>query len=71
MTNQSPESIKNNPSFSVEQAWEMFSVLFENEGNKWVVAKLFEGLPWLARQQKVEETIQMAKWWLQDLKNTI
>lgn len=61
----------NNSKISIEQAWEMFSILFEDPKNIDATRSLFEWIPWLARQQKVEETIQIAKWWLQNLKNTI
>lgn len=71
MNIQSPETIKNNQNFSTEQAWEMFSILFENKENQLVVAELFKWLLWSARQQKVEETIKIAKWWIEELKNTI
>lgn len=71
MTKASFEQSENNPMISIEQASKMFGELFEKKENQPIVAKLFEWLPWLAREQKVQETIQTVKWWLQDLKNTI
>lgn len=70
MTEQLTEKM-NDSNLSVERASEMFSALFEDAENQWIVAELFKWLPWMAREKKVQETIQMAKWWLQDLKSTI
>lgn len=60
----------NDTQISVEQASEMFGVLFEKPENKLVVSELFKWLVWVAREQKVQETIKIAKWGLQELKNT-
>lgn len=60
----------NDTQISVEQASEMFGVLFENPENKLVVSELFKWLIWVAREKKVQETIKIAKWELQELKNT-
>lgn len=70
MNIKSPENIKS-PDFSLKQAGEMFSALFENRDNQIIVAELFKWLPWVAREQKVQETIGIAKSWLGNLKNTI
>ncbi|MDD5377058.1 MAG: hypothetical protein PHH16_02985 [Candidatus Gracilibacteria bacterium] len=65
-------SLQENFQFSLRKVKEGFSDFFEkNPENQQVVAKLFEGLPGLARQKKIQETIKTAKGGLQDLKNTI
>lgn len=71
MNIKSPEDIKNDSAISIEQAWKMFDALFLDPEKKDIVAKLFEGFPWFIREQKVNDAIKTAKWWLQDLKNTI
>lgn len=58
-------------SISLKKAGEMFSELFENRWNQEIVAQLFTWLPWLVREQRVQETMQRAKQWLWDIKNTI
>ncbi len=54
---------------SPKLASEMFGILFEDPKNIDVVADLFKWLPGVAREQKIQEAIRMAKWWLGDLKN--
>ena len=68
MNIKSPENLSNNI-LSIEQASKMFDVLFEDPKNINVVADLFKGIPWLAREQKIQETIKIAKCWLKDLRD--
>lgn len=59
------------PKISLEQAKELFSKLFENNKNREVVAELFKWIPWMVREQEVQDVIKIAKWWVEDLKNTV
>jgi len=70
MSNENISEQKNTTIF-IEQAWQMFDTLFLDPEKKELVAQLFKGFPWLIREQKVNNAIQTAKWWLQDLKNNI
>jgi len=70
MSNENASEQKNKI-ISIEQAWQMFDALFLDPAKKEIVAQLFEGFPWIIREQKVNNAIQTAKWWLQNLKNTI
>lgn len=55
----------------LEQAWKMFDALFLDPSKKDVVAELFKGIPWLVREQRVQEAISVAKGWLYDLKSNV
>lgn len=59
------------PKISLEQAKELFSKLFERNENREVVAELFKWIPWMIREQEVQSVIGIARWWIEDLKNTV
>jgi len=66
------KSIDQNLNFSVKHTGEIFAnFLKENPISKNMIQELCSSLPEFAREQNVNIAINTARWWLNELKNTI
>lgn len=69
MNIQAPEQndiLNKNP--SIQEVGEMFDNLFLDPSKKDLCVKLFEWIPWITREQAVNQAIAASKKWLSNLK---